>query len=156
MHNFSLKSLEFYENLARICKEGRTGTVFVTSDDQRSIRLGLNQGKLSHCAMLRAHGEDAWMQLANLNVARFALADNANYPFQERDRLDHDLAVASLPAGLGASFHHVTEPILFSEPPTVKLYRGAAQVEKEQVPGGERMQAKNGSTRYYRGFPVSE
>lgn len=77
-----------WTQLAEILRAGQSGTFFIATSDNNSGRFGIVDGRISHCAYQRLHGDEAVQALMLLEAGRCSFILNQTYPFRERDQVD--------------------------------------------------------------------
>lgn len=142
--------------LAEASRRGDSGTFFVTTDDQRSVRIGMEEGQLCHCSLRGAGGLAAWEMLLHCGIARFALQKNSYFPFREIDRFEHESALSALEPELSLAFMTPVRPEIQPEPIQGDNDHGTEQAANTIEGGEARTGKKVSKVRYYRGFPVKE
>lgn len=134
-----------WKQLTTLLQEKQSGTFFIATADNTSGRFALVEGRITHCAYQRYHGEAAAQALVQLASGRCSFMPSQAYPFRERDSVDHLHAIQLLnlipaPPSRLTSPSPIMPPILDTPVPVVSN-QGKAIV----------------NNRYYRGYvPVDE
>ncbi len=66
---------QLMQELRKLCEEKRTGTMFITTDDNHSARFALQEGRIVACAYTLKKGFDALPLIQQIKSGTFAFAD---------------------------------------------------------------------------------
>jgi hypothetical protein len=66
---------QLIEALRRHCRERRTGTMFICTDDNQAARFVLEQGRVIGCAYRRKHGREALNLIQEIKGGRFSFSE---------------------------------------------------------------------------------
>jgi len=130
------------EQLAAVLKGGTSGVFFVATDANESARFGIVDGMIQQCSFRRLHGYEALTELHTINGAKCSFSENARFPFRDKDRVDHDMALVKLGIPLPEAVLAVAgdeqvvpdEPEINSRPSRTRLYRGQVVLVPEAPP----------------------
>ncbi|MEZ5534012.1 MAG: hypothetical protein R3F02_00170 [Thiolinea sp.] len=90
------------EQLSNLLGKDQSGVFFIATDTNESARLGLTNGRLTHCSFRRLHGQEALEELEQIATAKCSFSENLRFPFRDRDSIDHDAALLKLDISLPA------------------------------------------------------
>ncbi len=66
---------QLMQELKKLCADKRTGTMFITTDDNHSARFALQKGRIVACAYTLKKGYDALPLIQQIKSGAFAFAD---------------------------------------------------------------------------------
>ncbi len=66
---------QLVQELKKLCADKRTGTMFITTNDNHSARFALHSGKIVACAYTLKKGYDALPLIQHIKSGSFAFAD---------------------------------------------------------------------------------
>lgn len=66
---------ELLEVLRDLCRKRRTGTLFIHSDTNHSVRIGIEDGTIFFCAFGRYRGMRAVAEISRIQFGRYSFAD---------------------------------------------------------------------------------
>jgi len=67
---------EIIEDIKRLCEQGRTGTIFLVSDNNRMAQVFLENGNIASILCRGQRGQEALNSLSNMQSARFRFDDS--------------------------------------------------------------------------------
>ena len=98
------------KELKRLCDQGRTGTMFITTTHNHSIRFILHEGKITSCVYRVKRGYDALEQIKSMEGGTYRFADDVFTTMDEVDlpptsEILSSLARRAAPSRSAASDH---------------------------------------------------
>lgn len=85
-----------WTQLIEVLQTKQTGTFFIATAENSSGRFAVQNGRITHCAYQRLHGEEAVQALVNLVAGRCSFMPKQGTPFRERDQVEHLHAIQLL------------------------------------------------------------
>ncbi|RVU83619.1 hypothetical protein EOL70_14925 [Leucothrix sargassi] len=107
-----------------------TGTFLIATDDNRSCRMAINAGRVTHCSFGREHGDDALKTLHTVTKGHCSFVKHLNFPFKERSQINDKHAVETLIAVLNDQATQASE-----QPSKQRLPSGLTDVQMEALFG---------------------
>jgi len=66
---------QLIEALHRLCSEGRTGTMFICTDENQALRFVLENGRVVGCNYRRKHGREALPLIRTVRSGRYSFSE---------------------------------------------------------------------------------
>ena len=88
MSNQSDTTETLNSNLFKHCAEGKTGTISIATNNNKSCQIVLKNGEILAVTMSRLKGLEAVKELLKVGIKRAALNQNLDLPFSEEARIE--------------------------------------------------------------------
>lgn len=144
--------LPFTELMAKLnhaCNECKTGTLFISSEDNRAISFVLKQGQIVSCSYGHLRGQHALPAIRRLQAGCCAFSEKVFFSLMDEQDLPHDTAELFLALG----YSDYTPPAAETQLPPhhdMQIYRGAV-ISHEAKASPAATMAHRKSRRIYRG-----
>ena len=140
----------------------KSGVFFVVTKDNRSFRLAIHEGEITHSTCGRLHGEEALQTITTDSCERVAFSENKISFFKDRDLVDHAVAFQYLfnlleldDSAANPRVETQRNEAVAANP--TRLYRGQSVIVEHHQSDSETIESpsQEKAERWYRGQRIS-
>jgi hypothetical protein len=92
----TLSVIDIVDQLSQHLMCCHSGTFLIATNDNRSCRVSLNAGRVTHCSFGRIHGDAAFQKIADIQAGTYSFIKNAPQPTKERSQVKNKHTVDQL------------------------------------------------------------
>jgi hypothetical protein len=148
-HKSLLSFTELMATLNQACNECKTGTLFISSEDNRAISFVLKQGQIVSCSYGHLRGQHALPAIGRLQAGSCAFSEKVFFSLMDERDLPHDNAELFATLGYSDYVAPTAETSMSSNHDT-QIYRGVV-IPHEPKASPNAAMAHRKSRRIYRG-----
>lgn len=146
-----LENREVLDHIAGLCDAAETGTLFITTGDNRACHVLIEQGRITALSFGPIRGEKVFESLNQTDIARYAFKTGIKMPLPGRAYIDESV---DLRAQLTAKVSTESETTAQAGIDAKKIYRGAS-ADTAELANAEQPSEKK-SLRLYRGHKLTD